>query len=700
LSVRLTFIVVASLAFAASAFAWSNAARAHHSLNYEVRHQTIRGQGVTVATHGDPFSAFKDPTTLPPSAETQSGVPASIAPSWCGTPRTTDDTINESGSQADPKIRVIYAYPSDAPNNFSTYANMIQSDLKADFDAVAAASNSTKSLRFDLGTDCGPEFLDITTVNLPRPASYYDDFYKIRNDLAAALGSSANKRSYLAYTDRIAPHGYGGQGQIIPDDSPGSGNESNIGGLYAFVYYGSWWNYTNYYRRLVPLHEIGHNLGAVQQSAPHSSQLWHCFDEYDLMCYNDGGSYFANGGSLTYTCPRVGEDEPWDCNADDYFSPDPPNGSYLSTHWNLYNSVFLCALASCTPDGGIPPDTAITSGPSDQTNDPTPTFSFSSTEAGSTFECHFDFDPFAPCSGPDQSHTPATPLTDGPHTFEVLATDPAGNTDPTPASWSFTVDTAPPDTEVDGPSGPTNDPTPTFTISSSETGSRFRCRVDSGSYAACSSPKTTSHLTDGSHTFYVRATDPAGNLDPTPASHTFTVRTASVRVSDTTLVVTAAAGAKDNLAITRRSASVMRVTDLPSGAYTGSGVHTSAGCTRSGDHTAECSGEIARIQVSSADRPDQVVNSTGVESSLIGGSASDILIGGFGKDTVNGGAGADVMKGMRGNDQLLARDLTSDTTINCDGGIGTPGSADKADLDLLPKDPNSAVTNCETKTRH
>ena len=50
---------------------------------------------------------------------------------------------------------------------------------------------------------------------------------------------------------------------------------------------------------------------------------------------------------------------------------------------------------------------------------------------------------------------------------------------------------------------------------------------------------------------------------------------------------------------------------------------------------------------------------------------------------------------MNGNDQLLARDLTSDTTIDCGG-----GSADKADLDLLPNDPNSAVIGCETKTRH
>jgi hypothetical protein len=54
---------------------------------------------------------------------------------------------------------------------------------------------------------------------------------------------------------------------------------------------------------------------------------------------------------------------------------------------------------------------------------------------------------------------------------------------------------------------------------------------------------------------------------------------------------------------------------------------------------------------------------------------------------------------MNGNDQLPARDLTSDTAINCDGG-STPGSLDRADLDQLPKDPNSVVKGCESKARH
>jgi Ca2+-binding RTX toxin-like protein len=249
-------------------------------------------------------------------------------------------------------------------------------------------------------------------------------------------------------------------------------------------------------------------------------------------------------------------------------------------------------------------------------------------------------------------------------------------------------------TVTGGPSAGTNDPTPTFTFSSANPSASFECKLDSGSFAPCASPKTTPHLADGPHTFSVRARDSAGNVDPTPALRTFTVRTASVGVSGATLVVTAAPGAKDNLAITRPSASTLRVTDFPSGAYTGSGVHTGAGCTRTGDYTADCSSAgINLIQVSSGDQADKVVNSNAVKSSLGGGAANDALTGGSNKDTLTGGAGVDVLKGLAGGDLLKARDAASDALIGC--GAGT----DKTDLDLLPKDPNSVVKGCETKTR-
>jgi hypothetical protein len=49
--------------------------------------------------------------------------------------------------------------------------------------------------------------------------------------------------------------------------------------------------------------------------------------------------------------------------------------------------------------------------------------------------------------------------------------------------------------------------------------------VDSGAYAACTSPWATPALADGSHTVNVRATDAAGNTDATPAARSFTVDT-------------------------------------------------------------------------------------------------------------------------------------------------------------------------------
>ena len=91
-----------------------------------------------------------------------------------------------------------------------------------------------------------------------------------------------------------------------------------------------------------------------------------------------------------------------------------------------------------------------------------------------------------------------------------------------------------------------------------------------------------------------------------------------------------------------------------------------------------------------------MINSTTIPGSLYGGAGNDTLIGGASQDTLTGGPGADVMRGMNGNDQLFGRDGASDTTIDCDGG-NTPGAADKAELDLLPKD--SSVSGCETVTR-
>lgn len=53
----------------------------------------------------------------------------------------------------------------------------------------------------------------------------------------------------------------------------------------------------------------------------------------------------------------------------------------------------------------------------------------------------------------------------------------------------------------------------------------FQCRLDGAAYAPCASPVGYSALAIGSHTFQVRALDAAANVDPSPASFTWTVAT-------------------------------------------------------------------------------------------------------------------------------------------------------------------------------
>jgi hypothetical protein len=96
----------------------------------------------------------------------------------------------------------------------------------------------------------------------------------------------------------------------------------------------------------------------------------------------------------------------------------------------------------------------------------------------------------------------------------------AGKVNPPPA------DTKTPETSLNsGPPSATNETNASFTFSSSESGGSFECRLDGGAFSGCSSPLTYDGLPDGDHTFQVVATDAAGNSDPSPASHTWTVRT-------------------------------------------------------------------------------------------------------------------------------------------------------------------------------
>src|SRR6185369_5486415 len=154
----------------------------------------------------------------------------------------------------------------------------------------------------------------------------------------------------------------------------------------------------------------------------------------------------------------------------------------------------------------------------------TPTFGFSAGET-STFQCELDAGVFAPCTSPTTLGSTA----DGSHTYTVKATDTAGNTGQ--ASYTWTIDTAAPTVTLGTkPPNPSNDPTPTFGFSANEaTPGGFECKLDNGTFAACTSPTTLASTPDGSHTYTVRATDTAGNTGQ--ASYTWTIDTVAPTVT-------------------------------------------------------------------------------------------------------------------------------------------------------------------------
>ncbi|MBJ7471628.1 MAG: OmpA family protein [Solirubrobacteraceae bacterium] len=168
------------------------------------------------------------------------------------------------------------------------------------------------------------------------------------------------------------------------------------------------------------------------------------------------------------------------------------------------------------------PSTSIVSGPPALTDSASAPFDFSSDESGVTYECKLDAGSWAACTDPDTF----TGIADGDHTLLVRATDAAGNTDGTPASHLWTVDTSAPDTTLtQQPPSLTNLTTADFAFTSADPGATFECKLDAGAWAPCTSPDQLTSLADGDHTLLVRSVDTAGNRDPSPASHTWTVDT-------------------------------------------------------------------------------------------------------------------------------------------------------------------------------
>ncbi len=269
------------------------------------------------------------------------------------------------------------------------------------------------------------------------------------------------------------------------------------------------------------MHENGHNQGAVQRSAPFSTGAGHCWEDLDVMCYSpDGGDQHQDGTVLN--CPA---DLYFDCGFDSYFDAAPEPGEWLAQHWNIAIPANRFIALGGAVDRTAP-ETAIDSGPSGPTADSTPTFGLVGNDLNAAFECRIG-GAWENCSGPGAAHT-SQPLGDGSYTLQVRARDLVANRDPSPALRSFTIDTIAPQAVITGgPSGATDDRTPSFrfaTLNPEAGPLRFRCAVDARAFARCLSPRTIDRLASGRHSFRVIAADAAGNRDRSPATRRFRIR--------------------------------------------------------------------------------------------------------------------------------------------------------------------------------
>ncbi len=87
------------------------------------------------------------------------------------------------------------------------------------------------------------------------------------------------------------------------------------------------------------------------------------------------------------------------------------------------------------PQPPTAPGTTITKGPKKKTTKRRPKFKFTSSQAGSTFQCKVDKAKFAPCTSPFRPPK----LKPGKHSLKVVAVGPTGAADSSPAVHKFKV---------------------------------------------------------------------------------------------------------------------------------------------------------------------------------------------------------------------------------------------------------------------
>jgi hypothetical protein len=247
------------------------------------------------------------------------------------------------------RIRVFYGYPSDTASRAATFRAWVRDSVAmadANLDAQTPGIEG-QHLRMYCKNGRRMTVSPIELLPIADTAFTFADMIgSLRDRVVNGLGDAdfdAPRFTYVVFVDNITCcYGPSGQGTIYYDDQSdaalNANNRTELGPRFALVEIsGSTWA-----GAYVFLHEVGHTLGAVQLSAPHTSGAGHCYEADDVMCYPDGGPWFDGGGTMLDTCDPMSDGQyPFDCGGGDYYEVDPAPGSYLAGAWNTADSGWL-----------------------------------------------------------------------------------------------------------------------------------------------------------------------------------------------------------------------------------------------------------------------------------------------------------------------------------------------------------------------
>ncbi len=349
----------------------------------------------------------------------------------------------EGDGQSGSRVQALYVRAEGTPSNYARFSASFQEYARRANTLIIESSyknGQPRSIRFVTDSSCK---VNVPEVTIPNGS---DDVF---GDTVAALkqkGYTRVDRKYMVWLD----YDYlkdstpaCGWGSIYDDDSPGTSNAANKGPTFGLTGNGCWGRGTE-------SHELLHNLGAVQNTAPNSDNSGHCTDEWDRMCQ------VSDGVTLRYIC-KPSQQNLFDCNGDDYFnsSASIPSGNYLSNHWNSANNAYFIKGGNPPRDTVKPPPVSFHDvKPNDVLSGTRRITTIASDNVGvAKVSYQFDNGPFTDVTDtlPLTTGEPSaqyygviydtTKIANGPHTVNVVTHDLSGNS--TPSTMSISVQNTP-----------------------------------------------------------------------------------------------------------------------------------------------------------------------------------------------------------------------------------------------------------------